>query len=977
MKQTFGAKLPTPYIQQVKIYDASYVVTLALYFEIDFDLEPNDFFSRIAPSLGNVCIFNIIDGYIPSDYYGYLPYSGTIANERTNAAASVLSKKYSILEVWDRDELVKFIPGSDSGDDETAQIRVFGDSGWALSEIAVSDFTFSDFMESGTKKICKFVYEQELALYDDNASAYDTRNKIYFTTIEEYAMDFNLFCCLVPPDTIDFGLASYNDMFWAGESAAAGSRVTTGLFELAQCSTSDITHQTIFTTGSLAVSPVDIYTLADSSATAGSTWSGDAVQSISGDYYTDEKITLQEIVDSFGTTLISSSNEEIVNGVDGISYILSEYGNSSELLPRLYSFYKVAPYKGAASSVGSWFEGVSSQMFRSNELVLGASKLKKELAVTPVILDLRSIVLTAYDVPDATNYNQKTDFIYCGSQNALVARSGFFPEAQVSGEEQAFSSTEEFVTFTKGFIFFDYEKALRTQSQISQILDIDKLVSFFEDGFINQHFRLSAAKLDRQQSAEIDEDASDTQIKTTAYYDTSTETTWTYPKIDYITNLIPDVSSFYEHYVFTDFTQGETGPETYYPYLYLRNWNLVSENGLNDYRLMCFEFEHANLVTNGYYEDSTDSDSIYFSVDFLDTTAEIYDILEASFSHALTGALEPYLELAAEFCSYNNIEGTFNEFFAANIEEQYSDLSTAPWFLAPLVFNLHLDLLTNQWAGEKDNIVSEARLMSSRLNPRGGTLLELQAFYDLMISFYNSFYAPGAGSVAIVRESLSDNIELNFGSDSGDASNDGAILANLPDVDFLNVTVPITYEEVTWTWDYSLSMTYDYGKYWGSSDNNNFDDEARDAFNFNYEPVYVEQEITETKNTGFASTEEGTGEYEEVISHYEYNPPGFGKMLTDIEEWAEDNDGDVRKDELAYSDAKITYFAVNGAGTDAKQYTTESDVRAFIESEESYNKVYFKCSQYLASTGGETSKWDGTVKVVKWTGTKTVETITQ
>ena len=527
-------------------------------------------------------------------------------------------------------------------------------------------------------QVCKFVHEKSINFLVE-AGLGDT---ITFSQLQDYALDYNLFCSLIPSDTVDLDSATYTEMFWTGESGgSSGARMTTGLYTLAKASMSDLTSQNILQTGSLSTSPVEVYI-----DPSNSVWSGEIVQALNGTYHTDEESTLQQISTSISNLLLSSSNEEVKSGVNSISYIISKYGSSAELLPQLYSFYKVAPYKGAPTEAGSWFEGVSSQMFRLNEAVTTARILKKELAFTPTIVDLRTIVLDQYEPPTPSDYIVETDFIYGAPWNSLMHRSGYYGADRALGTSQQFSSTEDFTTFTKGFFFFDYEKALKTQSQISLMLDIDKLILAFDAGITNQKFRLKSAKAERYYNSTGTNDSevlSDAiyldmsnysfQMSTQVTYDL--ENDYSYPEILTMQYQGGTDTTFKSSYNFADYT-AEESESIYYPYIYLRNWDLVSAAGLGDYRLMCFEYQQINTTNGGYYENERNKDFTVFRVTIEDTTAQLYQTLVDGFANVLTGSLTEYAAYANEFCSYNNLDNYFNEFFVDTITNTYDDSRT-------------------------------------------------------------------------------------------------------------------------------------------------------------------------------------------------------------------------------------------------------------------------------------------------------------
>ena len=252
--QTFGAKLPTPYIDQVRVHDDHHIVRLALYFELPIEANEQEYLDSISADLGNVAIFQIVDGYVSSSAYGLLPHSGTVSGGRTSMAANILNNRYSILEMWAVDT-AKFQLTETASDDE-ADLEFYYNNGVNATEIAVSEFEYCSTLETGLTKVCKFIHEETIGFYSEGGTA----EFVDFSALENYYLDYNLFCTLIPSDTVDLNATDYTEMFWSGESAgASGHRISTGLYTLSKASISNLTHQNILQTGSLSLRPVQVF----------------------------------------------------------------------------------------------------------------------------------------------------------------------------------------------------------------------------------------------------------------------------------------------------------------------------------------------------------------------------------------------------------------------------------------------------------------------------------------------------------------------------------------------------------------------------------------------------------------------------------------------------------------------------------------------------------------------------------------------
>ena len=784
INNTLGKTLPIPYIEQVQVFDEYLNVRVALYFNVDVDVDIDEYFSDLQSYVKYVYLYQIIDGNIPEDgdftNWSAYPYSGSVEDGRTIAASNILSNKYSVIE-FHEDWAQSFTHPTTS-----EESLLYYDSN-NINIISLASFERKELpTEVNGQFVYKFVAEEEIAFYDGSGTA---RNNIPFSLFKSYGLDLNLFCFTLPKSTVSVNSDSWQDTFWKEyeDGHDKGYKSYTREFLLGKALMSDTTHQGVFQTGSLSITPTEIYSTAE-----GKIYNDGIIQAIDGTYHAWPPQRQEGMLQSFSNLLISSSDEAIRDGVNSLSYILAEYGEAIDLMPRLYSYYKVFPDKTTATKVGSWFEGVSKFLFTTNKKIKRTTTLKKEIVATPVVLDLRTTNRESYEVPDASTLNKETDYIYVGD-SMLMYRNGYYGEAQQQGTTQEFSTDASFDTFNHGFYFFDFEKALRTQSQISQVLNVEKLDDLFGKEITSQKFKLVSSELYRYEWSDFAEPGDfsagnelsmeDTALLISHVTQFNVESESTHPEVsEMYFNSAQDREDVYFDYSFADFTAGTTTSQTYLPYLMPRSFDLAGSSGLGDYRLMCFEFFHVLQNVGGYASTARNDDVLTFQIACKDYTKDIFNTIVSKYEEFLAGSFTDYVEAANEFCSFNNIDNHFNEFFADSITAEFTgDPSTAPWFVGPVTYNLHLDLVTNQWGGDRERIIAESKAISERISPEGGTLDELNAFYETMQGFYDSLYAPDVGALAIVADGLSDAIDLTFG---GLSKNHYP----LPAVDFLNLT---------------------------------------------------------------------------------------------------------------------------------------------------------------------------------------------
>ena len=789
---TFGKKLPTPYIDQVKVYSDYMTVRIAMYFSFkEADEESfENYFNLISKYIQSVQLYCIIDGKVPEENYSIYPINNLVNDGRTYMASAIRSKQNSILEFK-------------TGEKQTLLTDVGNfdfDIYYDLTN--VTNFEISSFVmpsepsaTKGSNYIYKVSAEQDLSLYDSSDA--ESRNKILFDSISNNRLDLNLFCFTVPENLIDW--SNVKDLFWNTTSTIGdyeiGNVTYSGDFKRAASSISDLSHQTVFISGSLQASQTEIYV--DSK---GVHYDGDIIQSIDGTYHgwTDEQ--RQGMVESFTNLVYSSSNQEVNEVANALSYLVSQFGEAVDFLPRLYSYYKVFPDKTNNTPRGSYFETVSGLMFKTNRRIEGTKTLSKKLMYEPAVLDLRYEKFVNVDLPFEYDYDHRSAGQFVYNTNALLMhRNGYFEESNRQGSTQEFSSTEDYDVFNRGFLFFDFEKAIKTQTKISKYFNVAKLDAYFGKAMTASKFILRNATMKRRypQLELEDFDTSTGDVDIDVNWGTVFELETTFNEepgsaFDFESMELHSHSDiFYKSYEFTDFINESSNSEMLAPYIIPRNYQLVSENSeFLDYRLLCFDFFHVLRNSGPATSDIRQYDGVSFTFEFRDYTREVYYALTSSYEEFLNGPFTKYVQAANEFCHYNNIDNYFNDFFAeAMLADYESDPASAPWVSAPVIYNVHLDLLTDQWKGNTDTILVESRNITENIGPNAGTLEQLNSFYEKVQSFYTTFYDPTEGVIGSVSRS-------EFYGDPGvlfqSVYSPGTFFTPLPYVDFLNLTPETT-----------------------------------------------------------------------------------------------------------------------------------------------------------------------------------------
>jgi hypothetical protein len=227
------------------------------------------------------------------------------------------------------------------------------------------------------------------------------------------------------------------------------------------------------------------------------------------------------------------------------------------------------------------------------------------------------------------------------------------------------------------------------------------------------------------------------------------------------------------------------GPNNF-SYIIPRNFDIVNTVGLGTYRLLGYEFQdfysadyglggQTGAANGSWGTDGEDTDVLtiadiaedaagdvtgggasgefyIFKTKIKDRTLRITTALTESYQ-AAQEAFQDYLELAEEHCSYNNVDGNFNAFFSTGMKEAYGENNPeTPWVRAPVIYNLHRDLLFNQFDGDKEEMIEDARQIVDKINPETGRLEDVQQFKYDIDKLFNDFYGASGAVAEVIQD---------------------------------------------------------------------------------------------------------------------------------------------------------------------------------------------------------------------------------
>jgi hypothetical protein len=271
------------------------------------------------------------------------------------------------------------------------------------------------------------------------------------------------------------------DMDVGYDNILMGSRKNKGRAKLYEAQVSDATYEKMTHYGEIVSDPILIYVMPN-----GEEYDETPIQAINGLYYGDTEIALSDIVALFkefvGTGI--SNNSIVQNMYDNINYILEEHGSSIDLLVQLNFFRKTFPEKSTTTEGGRMYEKVKIMIYNANNAVESGTVLMKKLIKSPVVKDRRTITPAPYrGLVDGWEVGTAAmTYNYINPSMVLVSKFSTRPESS--------AEMDTMDIYTSGYWFFDYERAIRKGSNLSRLLPIDRIESWFGQEIINDSFRL-------------------------------------------------------------------------------------------------------------------------------------------------------------------------------------------------------------------------------------------------------------------------------------------------------------------------------------------------------------------------------------------------------------------------------------------------------------------------------------------------------
>lgn len=171
-------------------------------------------------------------------------------------------------------------------------------------------------------------------------------------------------------------------------------------------------------------------------------------------------------------------------------------------------------------------------------------------------------------------------------------------------------------------------------------------------------------------------------------------------------------------------------------------------DGLGGYKL-----KYYNIVELSSVSQASQQQSQELTIKVIDKTMQFYREHIAQMVIETFEQLSEYLEFANQFCSYNNLDKRFNDFFVNSMNDEFND--PYPWNHAPLIYYSMVSLLQSSYqtvggwsvsSRKKDGtsidllgVQKNAAQRMLKISPISGDLENLNLFYEQFKTLKNYF----------------------------------------------------------------------------------------------------------------------------------------------------------------------------------------------------------------------------------------------
>lgn len=467
---------------------------------------------------------------------------------------------------------------------------------------------------------------------------------------------------------------------------------------------------------------------------------GPVLKNLNGTYRANNLEQFEKLLENITQTnqiFTNSGDQQLQSFVDSSAFIVETQKMKIDFLTQIKSLLDSFPRRTNVSRLGVFYTQLKEQIFAFNDFLSRQLTLEKKIITTNYNFDFRNTsdtVLLDTRVPYDSLYRlRNSDFSFYNEEfiyNPFMDRTRRF-----------LSPDRDQLCYNHTYFLFDYEKALYKTSNISQIFNVDEVNMYFGNNCLAPYFQFYVVTYERLSTFMTWGGGTTTACAIDATFNNIEYNTDSSPDLSLALNVqqssnittLHELTTLRKGNVFVE--SGGSATERLDTLIAQRNFDTIESIG--EYKLACFEV--------GDLQMRLDTPTAYkFKVDIKDYTANfVIDKIIRPARAALAG-IEDYYDLASDFCSYNDLDGKFNDFFVDSIGERYAASAKPPWELAPIWYNILSNFLTkNNIEDTSENLVNSIQMQVIKISPFTGNLNNIERFIQIYKTLLSNFEEGG------------------------------------------------------------------------------------------------------------------------------------------------------------------------------------------------------------------------------------------
>ena len=517
----------------------------------------------------------------------------------------------------------------------------------------------------------------------------------------------------------------------------------TGEYARIANSSSPLIYERIFKPdGTLSIDPVDAFQEID-----GNIYRETPLLSLDRRYRKTDNITHRTVIDNVNAVIAPYVGTDITEA-DNIAAALQTQKDDPSLLVEISKRTKNFSNKSSVTPTGTLYGSMVDVVTSLDNALLLEDVLEKRRFANAKIKDRRGDISLVKNGDFTEGLNLFPSYIY----KPLISRGAVKTAAGNTIREE--DVLESFIISNQSYYFFDYEKCLNYETEISSFFNPYNLLQIFGNNTLNGYFKIVSVSLEKSKAHSHRPGDAYSVTNLDLLYPTgdggllggsNIASSYTYETTDSDNNFL---SKTIEKRFSGGALDTSIIKNTIYSQIAERAFDTL--DSIDGYRLKCYEIVDLESI-----EMAERATTYVAKIEVKDTTMHFYKEHLQQPILKMYEDLKRYLDLADDFCSFNNIDGKFNDFFVDSIGTQFD--SPFPWHEGPLLYYSVLASLEASWDGmgfeerkrtgssvDLDLIKQNAILKSRQISPLTGDLISLQDFINDFEVFKN-YFEVGAG----------------------------------------------------------------------------------------------------------------------------------------------------------------------------------------------------------------------------------------